>query len=1022
MGRRGNTLLAPVRGYKSRSSGGGRPAYQPPDVSVIPPEVLKQVAEKIKPYEQALMNYGGNAQGLWHQVLQDLSSTYGARSGDTPLRGPRIVNPLVKPRKQPKIDLQGIVSKYKGQAQQAFHAWSKKHTARRMADFDKTHPGATPEELKAYGHKLGEEMNQLAAKSGLESIYNPQDQAKAGRQAAYSRAQREQAAKTLKSLGKDFDAKFWEQADIPGMIENGTLSREELVNNLSGLQSLATLGRIDSTALPKNLNPKSWQGPLTAAERDRNNSTTFSYDSEGKLIPPLDVRHAYNDSSPELIDAQSKYYEQADIARKQWQNQLRQQNPGMENTDPRLYPKGLNLTFTRPSLNVPGRAAGYNFIGSSEYQPPAAEPEQRQTPITALPSPPQPSAQQTNYVLPRIPQGVGRYNFTPGSNNGGLPNFGSRGYGVGASQGPPSGLRPVSTVVPPRRSQRALRASYQKPVKMLAKGGKIDKGQAAIVGEGGSPEIVSYKKNGEVQVTPTNMDLNNVFGNLVTQETQMIPGAGLKTGTSSRFGGPVHWNNNIPMVPHTVEKGPTLKQLGQLTWQDIENQQKALDELKQNQANALGIDVAGLGSIGMARNRMATRFGDFPETVAGDRDSSLGALASGIAEARGLPSRVAQSGKNAIRDFQGASFRTGNNIRRLTSDTEAAGRAAIGDITQRADKAMEDARSRMQVGVQTLRDLRESDLNSYMDATVATVKNARIALDAEYRQAKEQLIAAKGGQVSSAELAQLDLDYNSKLSQLGGQIMTHVNDQMAALRSSYTQMESVAQQNFASLVSSVDNAQNSVVASLAGQNLAVRGQLTSAEVAAQVSRLNMFGQLEGQVAQNVSYAEAKRAELVAASSQAMTQVYNNSTRWKWAQEELENNSDLTLTQLELAGYREVADAIRNKNVNYVPLSPYYAQLMNIYSEQKIRDRLDQQYNQAGMGTVIRAPQNPFEQSTPGFRHPPRVPHQAAPATVVPQYAPRVHYRTALPALSPNSTGHSLDSSSFLNEALMKGRK
>ena len=520
------------------------------------------------------------------------------------------------------------------------------------------------------------------------------------------------------------------------------------------------------------------------------------------------------------------------------------------------------------------------------------------------------------------------------------------------------------------QTQAPSQRDGKKPlIPMMARGGTVKKGKAAVVGENG-PELIENKGD-KITVTPFNQLLNPFAG--YYQTSRPTPLAGNEPYEPGEFTpllelpvaeelrdynpqpsydfSPVNYGNYggqptrpdfpEPSTPGHIRVRFTLppKKRGtpeidraQQAWinsmiMDIRRQQKALEERKAYEAEAQGMLKEGVEGVKGGQARAAAGAQGTRETIRSGTAKGAQALSSAGEVAAGLPGRIGKAGKAATRQVQ----------KQATSLTEGAQQQEVelgAEAEQRRNAGIKEGESLYDKGLSRMEDLRTEDMAAYRDTTAQQIEVQRQAIDAQYSQMEADLNAQYGDNPDALRAAkiQMNLDKSQSLGILSSQIGSHSNDVSANLRLSYASEISGKQTAMAQLRSQLRSAADALVSQtkvgLAGQTLAA-GQAALGAVAGITAE-----QLKAQ-----SWAEQVSANLQTQVASQISSLWERSNQFEITNDNAARQLDLTYEQLKLSGLDELADFTASMNTQYVPMAPYYASILNYYLQKEVRDEL-----------------------------------------------------------------------------------
>lgn len=455
----------------------------------------------------------------------------------------------------------------------------------------------------------------------------------------------------------------------------------------------------------------------------------------------------------------------------------------------------------------------------------------------------------------------------------------------------------------------SMKPGMSRGLKMLAKGGKIKKGETAIVGEGGTPELVRVGKKG-ADVTP--MPYIPTSKDVQTKKKNWEMKLGNQTvakGTDTK--------NVYPTSPD-----PYLKSLGT----DYQQRQDQLARIQENEQAAMELLRGSIGDTEQASQEMMAR----GIQMAGGIDQAMGA-ASGALAAGG------QAADQMVHDVNAAGNRAIGNVQDAVGGAlewaQRSGAEDVADAEQRADRQARLGERLYEEGMEEIRRDTTEGLAKYHDMTAQMVSRKSGAVNQYYDQKSAEMVALAAEQGASPESieamkARNEMSRFSEMEELGNQVGIEYNNTMANLRLQYTGEKMNTLRNLSGLVGGLVESGNQMVAQVrmsVGERI---GNLQQLGVQAAVS-------MNEAALQAKSWAVQRAGEIKARIAEGQSQLHIAGQQMKLADAQLRENLKLAYDSAKRVGLTELADATWKQTESFVPLSPLMATVLNFWTQREL---------------------------------------------------------------------------------------
>jgi len=411
---------------------------------------------------------------------------------------------------------------------------------------------------------------------------------------------------------------------------------------------------------------------------------------------------------------------------------------------------------------------------------------------------------------------------------------------------------------------------------------------------------------------------------------------------------------------------------------DISLAQAALEQRQANEAGALGLteqgtaaiqasrgasgditaarrgqlaqgDMAGRNELAGAKGNitgMTGRFADTAGRIQGRQAGAAGAAQAGTAQ---------QAGQIARRGELGA--------RRVTGSQAARGQGNVQSVMQNVREQTQLAMGEAEAGRQELLKkadaVKNENLNEYRNLSVQAAQVATSALAANREAAKRQIMEnIPEGPARAEALAQLNMDFSQKASDEVSKINMQYTETRASLRGMYDQigadlnkfgtgMVAQARSTFGQLTAGMDEKIRTAMSgqaleaglttetNLLNSRVAMAGQSTALRTAA----LQESGALSRAELDSLSWMEQNGSKFLIELAGMSNRMWEMEQQFGLQNDQYELVNQLAYDQLLSGRYTELADRYSGQNTDYVPLSPYEFQLIQIMSDIEDREQM-----------------------------------------------------------------------------------
>ena len=513
--------------------------------------------------------------------------------------------------------------------------------------------------------------------------------------------------------------------------------------------------------------------------------------------------------------------------------------------------------------------------------------------------------------------------FTP-------PVYGGRG-GTTMAAAPRTGgvkaVRPGGTPSPRSRLRRPKGITPISPsIKGFAQGGTIKKGTTGVVGEKG-PEFVTDTPDG-AEVTPIQVGPNEFGGfNPITargygdraDRTSIIERGRLQPRTF-RIQGPIP-DSKIDASNLSPEEWIAAMQ------RDVESQKGAIEERKSNELAALGQLDRALEGIGGGRRLVddiyqaraeqierARRAGTEALTAGGEKaDKALGGVQKAASRATGAVSKAAgeltTQGKQQLLDVKGM-------VGAQREEGIAAGQDIYSALSQSGENIVREG------------------LERFKNMTAGDISVQREAIDANFRQRKEQALATATNDAERQRISfQMDMEHSGQVSQMSRQITSAWNAKSADLHRDLTSIYSNMATTGASLLTQIRGLEDQVAATAVTTACGQALQATGVGVGA-------IANIEGAALQTQTQAQVAVAQMHTNLSKYTADLWQNLGLQDGENAKLRAQWEMDLQNLELTGNTLMAENIRNLTTDFAMESPMFSHILNYWIQRETLNKLN----------------------------------------------------------------------------------